>query len=112
MTVVNIRHITDEMRELDREGFTHEVLTELREKFPDEFSQLGLAGGRRSSHRRKRKRGRPQDTDEAADKRIDDAWKTDQYPTYANLAAEKGISPLDVKRAIDRHRKRLKRTSS
>ena len=112
VTVVNIRHITDEMRELDREGFTHEVLTELREKFPDEFSQLGLAGGRKSSHRCKRNRGRPQDTDEAEDKRIYDAWKTGRYRKYADLAAEKAISPPDVKRAIDRHRKRLIRTSS
>jgi hypothetical protein len=61
--------------------------------------------------KKRRRRGRPRDTDPAADRRIFDAWQTGQYKKYEDLAQELHISKLDVERAIDRHQKRLKRGS-
>ena len=56
-----------------------------------------------------KRRGRKPDTDPKADKRIADAWGTGRHKTYADLAHELGRPLLDVRRAIDRHRKRLKK---
>jgi hypothetical protein len=50
--------------------------------------------------------GRPSDTDHDGDRRIADAWHMNKYATKADLAREMGKNPSDVKRAIDRHRKR------
>ena len=58
---------------------------------------------------RKRGRGRPRRSDLNEDQRIYDAWKTEQHPTYAELAGELGLKLQDVQRAIDRQRKRIKR---
>lgn len=54
-----------------------------------------------------KKRGRRPDTDPKADKSLFEAWKTRRYKTYAELAEEKNATALEVKRAIDRHRKRI-----
>jgi hypothetical protein len=56
-----------------------------------------------------RKRGRPVDTDPKADKRVYEAWKSGHYPNYSELARELKMSQGDMKRAIDRHRKRVER---
>jgi hypothetical protein len=58
---------------------------------------------------KRRKRGRPADTDTKADKRIYEAWKSQRHKTYADLALALGITTRTVKEAIDRHRQRLKR---
>jgi len=49
------------------------------------------------------------DSDPAADRRLWEAWNEGQgnHKTFEDLAKAKGISKLEVKRAIDRHRKRL-----
>ncbi|MBN1443730.1 MAG: hypothetical protein JXA90_13555 [Planctomycetes bacterium] len=57
----------------------------------------------------KRKGGRRPQSDPAADRRLYEAWKTGRYQTHEGLAREKGISETEVRRAIDRHRKRLAR---
>ncbi len=59
---------------------------------------------------KRRKRGRPSDTDPKKDKRLYDAWQTGHYNTFSDLAREKRMEKRDVKLAIDRHRHRLKRT--
>ncbi|SRR6266478_3301490 len=55
--------------------------------------------------------GRPPDTDAKEDKRIYDAWNTGQYKRIADLAQALGLPEKEVAKAIDRHRKRLKRAS-
>jgi len=57
----------------------------------------------------RRRPGRPLDTDPLEDKRIADAWKTDQYRRYADLARELGKSNQAVADAIERERKRSER---
>lgn len=52
------------------------------------------------------KRGRPSDSDVAADRKLFDAWKTGRYSNYAELEREFRLSAGDARRAIDRHRKR------
>jgi hypothetical protein len=51
--------------------------------------------------------GRPQDTDPKFDKQIFDAWQTKQYKKHEDLATEMNITAKDLKKALDRHRKRL-----
>jgi hypothetical protein len=62
-----------------------------------------------SKNRRRRKRGRPGDTNTVADERIWNAWRTGRYKAYRELALEFGISERETELAIDRHRKRLER---
>jgi hypothetical protein len=57
------------------------------------------------------RRGRPRDTDAAADAQVSAAFKKSGL-TYAQYAATKGLKPLDVERAVDRHRKRPKQARS
>ncbi|MDG3006083.1 hypothetical protein [Paludisphaera mucosa] len=52
------------------------------------------------------RRGRPADTDPNMDKRIFDAWRTGRYSTYGGLAVDFDITVNDVRKAIDRRRKR------
>jgi len=54
-----------------------------------------------------KKRGRKPDTDLAKDRMVSEAWNTGHYRTKADLARELGEREDDVRRAIDRHRKRL-----
>ena len=51
--------------------------------------------------------GRKPDTDIDADRRLSEAWQTGAYLTYAALATERRISKSEVRKAIDRHRKRI-----
>jgi hypothetical protein len=53
-----------------------------------------------------RRTGRPADTDTAQDRRIAEAWRTGHHKTYKDLADALGKDDLEVKQAIDRHRKR------
>ena len=90
------------------------LLKELRQLFPVITADLGEPGALHSvsggkSPGEKRKRGRPSGTDHKKDKQIYDAWNTGQYKTKNELAKELGMTPDDVKRAIDRARKRLKK---
>lgn len=59
------------------------------------------------------KRGRPRkpsvDSGVEADRRLYEAWKTDNYRCFAELDLEKGIAPGEAKLAVDRHRKRLEK---
>lgn len=52
------------------------------------------------------KRGPKVQTDLKADKKIFDAWNTKKYATYQELADELRKPKFDVKKAIDRQRKR------
>lgn len=54
----------------------------------------------------KKKRGSPTKYDPKADKRIVDGWKSWRYKTYQDLEEKMGLAPGEVKRAIDRQRKR------
>ena len=65
-------------------------------------------GAEKERPRKRRKRGRPIDTDLKLDKRIFDAWSTGSHRTYAELAKALGIPERDVPPAIDRERKRRK----
>jgi hypothetical protein len=50
-------------------------------------------------------RGRPRDTDAAADARLRDEWQQSGLSSYAQFAAKKGMKARDVKLAVDRARK-------
>ncbi|MCC7085294.1 MAG: hypothetical protein IT427_09835 [Pirellulales bacterium] len=52
------------------------------------------------------KRGAKQKYDPRSDRRIVDAWNTGQYRTAKDLAEALGITYVDAKAAMDRHRKR------
>ena len=62
-----------------------------------------------SSSTSKKKRGRPTDTDHAADRRIYDAWKTGQHLTKEDLARALNRPIREIKLALDRERKRRKK---
>lgn len=66
-------------------------------------------GAAKSAPKRRRKRGRPADTDPKADKKIEDAWQTGQYRTHEDLAGALNTSRREVTAALDRQRKRRKR---
>lgn len=55
--------------------------------------------------------GRPTDTDPKQDRRIADAWATRNYRTHQELADAMGLDKHAVKTALDRERKRRKRSS-
>jgi hypothetical protein len=59
----------------------------------------------------RQKPGRPADTDAKEDKRISEAWETGHYKRHGDFAQVLGLPEREVIKAIDRHRKRLKRTS-
>lgn len=46
-------------------------------------------------------------SDVNGDEKIYDLWQTKRFKTYASLATELACRSIEVKRAIDRHRKRL-----
>jgi len=54
------------------------------------------------------KPGRPPDVDVDGDRKIYDAWQSGRYKTFAELAVALNRSVRDVKKAIDRHRKRVR----
>jgi len=68
-----------------------------------------IAFPRSKSTKKKETRGRPSDTDHDADRRIYEAWETDQYKTYEDLAREKGVKRRVILLALQRHRARLSR---
>ena len=72
--------------------------------------QWGVNGKLPDPAAKRKRRGRPPDTDADEDQRIYDAWKTGRYRTYEELAREFGVKKLEVRRAIDRpfaaHRRR------
>lgn len=55
------------------------------------------------------RRGRRADTNVDQDRRIAEAWNTNQYGTYADLERALGLQAGDAKLALDRHRKRTSR---
>lgn len=59
----------------------------------------------------RRRRGRKPEYDPQRDRRIAEAWNTGHYRRYADLARELdgALTATDVKRAVDRHRKRAER---
>jgi len=56
--------------------------------------------------RKTTKAGRRPDTDPEFDERVSDAWNSGQHTSHSTLANEMGISVPEVRRALDRHRKR------
>jgi len=75
-----------------------------RESMPD--PENGNGGSGQLTANPKRRRGRPVKTDPKADKRISDAWKSGRYKDYQQLADEAGLDVREVRRIIDRQRKR------
>ena len=75
----------------------------------DPDGELGKQTSKKSSPTRKKKGGRPSDTDHDADRRIYEAWKTGQYKTYKELAREKGVKRRTIVLALQRHKARLRR---
>jgi len=73
--------------------------------------QGGAGSGEEAARggKKRRKCGRPTDTDPKADQRIFDAWQSGQHRTYEDLARLMGKKTREVSAAIDRHRKRLER---
>jgi hypothetical protein len=61
-----------------------------------------------SSKMRGKRRGRKPCTDANADKRIASAWKSGHHRRYKELGRQFDMSGSDVRRAIDRYRKRCK----
>ena len=58
---------------------------------------------------RRNRGGRPADTDIVEDRRIAEAWKTGQYGSLEDLANAFGKRKPDVRKSLDRHRKRASR---
>jgi len=82
----------------------------LRQRLRHEAETSDETEQRRASRpkpKAKNRRGRPKKTDPTADKRVWDAKKTGQYKGFEDLAAALGLEVEDVRRALDRHRKRL-----
>lgn len=67
---------------------------------------------RRVVEPRRKRTGRPPDTDAKRDRRIADAWRTKEYENLDDLARAFGTSKPDVKRALDRDRKRRGKKSA
>jgi len=63
-------------------------------------------GSKRKGEKQSPSTGRPQDTDQAADKRIAEAWGTGEYKNLEELANALDKRKRDVRLALDRHRKR------
>jgi hypothetical protein len=59
-----------------------------------------------TSRKRRRKGGRPPDTDAKEDRRIAQAWKTGNYSSLEDLAKAIGKKKHEVRKALDRHRHR------
>jgi hypothetical protein len=57
------------------------------------------------------KHGRPVETNPEADRRVYDSWRSGQYTTYQDLARQLNVKAHEVKKVIDRHRKRLRNAS-
>jgi hypothetical protein len=66
-------------------------------------------GGTRQGEGKKQKRGRGRkpDTDPKADKRVWDAWESGEHEDLTALGNAFHMTKLEVRRALDRHRKRL-----
>jgi hypothetical protein len=56
----------------------------------------------------RKKLGRPMDTDPDADRCIAEAWQTGMHESLETLGYALGMTKREVKRALDRHRKRSK----
>lgn len=76
-------------------------------KEEDARGQEARTGPKAEVGRSVAKRGRKPYTDFAADRRLYEAWQSKNYAKYSELAKEKGQRPDEVRRAIDRHRKRI-----
>ncbi len=55
----------------------------------------------------RRKKGRPVTTDPKRDKRWYQAWKSGEHKTYADCARALDVPEQELRRAIDRHEKRM-----
>lgn len=75
------------------------------------LSQLTIKGSIRNGS--VRSRGRPRTTNHKEDLRILEAWKTGRHKTYSDFAIELGgdLTADDVKRTIDRVKKRQKKAA-
>jgi hypothetical protein len=78
---------------------------------PDSRSEDSKADTQKTKTRRKKK-GRPPDTDAKEDRRIAQAWKTGTYSSLEDLAQALGKKKEEVKRALDRHRHRDRKKGS
>ena len=107
--VEGITPLSAELARLDAEGFGARLAAMLKERFPDDMSEimaaLPIVG---AANKVTRRRGRQPDTDVNQDKRIFNAWDTGSYSTYEQLANEMKITERDVRLAIDRERHRRK----
>lgn len=67
-------------------------------------------GAKHRQTKRRRRQGRPQSSDPKADQKVYDAWRTRGWRTFEELGSVLGMSHYDVRRAVDRHRKRQRPT--
>ena len=71
--------------------------------------RLDAEAAKEDGAKRRNKRGRRVETDVAGDRRLWEAWQTGRYKRYAELAQEVNLTPGEIERAIERHRKRERR---
>lgn len=124
----DIQHLAPKLDAMSKTDLAERLKTAIGEKWPaskssapsaatDETKQnsAGITTGDAKENGKTQRRGRPADTDPKADQRIYDAWQTGRYKDYSELAATLSTSDTPMTRrgveaAIDRHRKRLKRS--
>jgi hypothetical protein len=63
-----------------------------------------------TGRRGRKRRGRPSGTDRQKDQSVRDAWQTGRYKKHAELARELRMSEREVRLALDRVRKRRKKS--
>ncbi|MCI0463807.1 MAG: hypothetical protein L0Z62_43285 [Gemmataceae bacterium] len=102
--------------QLNRLAPAIEAIHQLAVCFDGQIDRLRLVGdgdqggtGQTEGATSRRRRGRKPDTDPKEDGRIWDAWKSHGFKNLADLASNLHKTRLEVKRAIDRHRHRLKK---
>ena len=78
---------------------------------PGSAAALTESDKREGHQKAKKKRGRPSSSNAIQDARYWDAWHTDSYRDYADLAKEFKVPKKEVVKALDRERKRRARAN-
>lgn len=87
-----------------------EIRGEPFDQLMDRLNKLALALSDRPLKKKRRGRGRPNNSDVDFDRRIYEAKRTGLYKTLDELRRAKGLDSVEeVRRALDRHRKRKAR---
>jgi hypothetical protein len=101
LTAETIRRLRGELCRLTECGTGHADQMSMNE------AVAILTGGLKTPPKKPRRPGgRPSDTDPKDDRRIAEAWQSKRYITVAELATCLGKPLQEVRKALDRHRKR------